>query len=53
MARRGWIESREWPTDVARPLFEALLEERGRQLLAMTEAMNRVAEGIYGTTGDS
>lgn len=52
MARSKRGGSREWPTEVVRPLSELLLEERGRQLLAMTDAMNRFAEGVYSTTGD-
>ena len=41
-------ESPEWPTAEMLRLVFAMAEERGWQLAAMTEAMGRFAEAIYG-----
>ena len=55
---RSWLAGMDalldpkWRTEVGHPLYRSLLEERGRQLLAMSDAMNGFAEGVYATTGD-
>jgi hypothetical protein len=36
-----------WPTEVMVAVIGEIMEERGRQLAAMTDAMNRVAEAIF------
>jgi hypothetical protein len=46
--REGDWDSPEWPKVVMLRLANALREERGWQLMAMTEAMTRFAEAIYG-----
>jgi hypothetical protein len=47
MHRKRTPESPEWPSTVMLTVLWAIMEERGRQLAAMTEAMNRFTEAVF------